>query len=106
MAVRPLSPETHESTYRQAMELLGLSSLSTEERLRALEGMTGDELMKLPPFLSFVPMVDGDVCPVQPSFESLAGGLPPVLHRGWCGHLLIGDCAFDVSLFGVRPVVQ
>lgn len=91
-----------DDNYRKASEVLGLDSLGPQERIQKLVSMDGQQLRLtlfdhgVAPLIS-IPLVDGDLCPVQVDFKSVMDGSLTLPGRQWCESVLIGDCAFDVS---------
>lgn len=97
--MKPLPASVHESKYQAAIRLLGLDNLESRERIRALESMEASHIIaKLGMAVPAAPMIDGDMCLVEPTFASLIGGIPKTLSRGWCSDIMLGYCQFDVSL--------
>lgn len=95
----PLSLEQHEENYSRAMAALGLTSASTEERIRVLIETPGQEIIsRLPPSVIAVPAVDGELIPDFPTFSELADSTMDVLAgKKWCEALMVGDAQMDVS---------
>jgi carboxylesterase type B len=88
--------------YQRASKVLGLDSLAPQERVHELVSMDGQQLRStlfqhgVAPLIS-IPLVDGDLCPVGVDFKSVMDGSLSLPGRQWCGSVLLGDCAFDVS---------
>jgi carboxylesterase type B len=88
--------------YQRASKVLGLDSLAPQGRVHELVSMDGQQLRStlfqhgVAPLIS-IPLVDGDLCPVGVDFKSVMDGSLSLPGRQWCGSVLLGDCAFDVS---------
>ena len=102
LLVPPCGPDAYERVYQQVLGVLGLGSLSAEERIEKLLGMPADEVIaKIPPFVRFVPMVDGDTVPVKPSYAAIGDPNDESMPgKRWADGLMIGDSQFDAS----RPI--
>ncbi|UPK93447.1 hypothetical protein LCI18_004382 [Fusarium solani-melongenae] len=98
LAVRPTSLTAQEGIYWQTAKHLGLDRLSAADRLDALDKIPGLDLVaKMPPFIPFALVIDGDFCHDRPTFASLAEGLSSRSGQTWCKDICIGDCGFDVG---------
>lgn len=95
----PLSYESHEQNYTQAMEALGLSNASVEERIKALLEMPGREVIsKVPPSVQSAPAIDGDMALSSATHAQTADKDSTVPKgKSWCRDLMIGDAEMDVS---------
>lgn len=88
--------------YQKATKVLGLDSLAPKERVQNLVSMNGQQLRStlfengVAPLVS-IPLVDGDLCPVEIDFKTVLDGSLSLPGRQWCESVLLGDCAFDVS---------
>jgi carboxylesterase type B len=91
-----------DGNYQRASNALGLDSLTPDERVQKLVSMDGQQLRttlvqhRVAPLVS-IPLVDGDMCPVEVDFKTVIDGSLSLLGRQWCESVLLGDCAFDVS---------
>ena len=97
---RPQPYEVHEGNYQQVVAALGLSDVTTEERLKALlETPAQDLVAKIPPSALTAPAIDEDIVLSDVSFEEV-GKQDLNLPRGkaWCQDFMIGDAQLDVSL--------
>lgn len=97
------SPQARaETSYQKAVKALDLESLSPEERIQKLVSMDG-QLLRTTLLQRgvgsqvSVPLVDGEICPVEVDFESVMNGSLSLPGRQWCESVMMGDCAFDVS---------
>ena len=97
MAVRPASEAAHEAIYAQTAKVLGIDGLSPDDRISALERIPGPELMAVPPFIPFAPVIDGEICHQLPTYATIAQRPPTKLNQGWCKDICVGYCGFDVS---------
>jgi hypothetical protein len=93
-------PAFQERTYQQVLSILGLDKLSADERIKNLLTLPTDEVIaRLPPSVAFLPMIDGDVVPVKPSFASVSDkedrSMPG---KQWADGVMIGHGEFDVSV--------
>lgn len=88
----------HEENYEKAMAALGLSDAPPEERVKALLGMPGEELVaKLPPGIAFAPALDGDLILPGTTYTEIAKpGSSFLPGKEWCQDLLIGNNEIDV----------
>jgi hypothetical protein len=88
--------------YDLTIRALGLKDLSPEERIKSLLAIPHERILEsLPPAISFLPLIDGDLFPAAMTFEELSSpkqeNLSLLPGFSWCKSLLIGDCQFDVS---------
>ncbi|OAP54791.1 esterase/lipase [Fonsecaea erecta] len=95
-------PEVQEHTYQQLLSILGLDKLDAEERIQKLLTLPMDEVIaKLPPSVTFLPTVDGDIIPVQPTFAEVADRTDQSMPgKQWLEALMIGHSEFDASVLG------
>ncbi|KAK5192072.1 hypothetical protein LTR47_003529 [Exophiala xenobiotica] len=103
LLVPACGPDAYERVYQQVLGALGLDSLSSaDERIERLLSMPADEVIaKIPPFVQFIPMVDGDMVPVKPSYAAIADPNDESMPgKRWADGLMIGDSQFDASVFG------
>lgn len=111
LLVQALPYDAHEDNYKRAMEALGMTASSAEERVEALLDMPGQELIaKLPPSVLTAPAIDGDLVRPGVTYAEL-GKLDSDILPGnsWCRELLIGDAEIDVSsltCFGVSRLIH
>lgn len=96
LAVRPLPSEVHEELYASAVQTLGLDQVPRHERIARMQNLS-DEQLGIISGLPSRPIVDGDICRIEPSYQAIEGGMPLELHRGWCKDIFIGNCLFDVG---------
>ncbi|KAJ5760370.1 carboxylesterase [Penicillium odoratum] len=91
----------HEENYANAIAALGLSDVSSEERLKALLEMPGEDLVaRLPPSISFAPALDGDLILPGATYTEIGKPSSNLLPgKEWCQDLLIGDNEIDASIF-------
>jgi carboxylesterase type B len=94
--------------YQKASKVLDLDSLTPQERVQKLVSMDGQQLRAtllehgLAPMVA-LPLVDGDICPVDVDFKTVMDGSLNLPGRQWCESVLLGDCEFDVGdMFHVR----
>lgn len=98
LLVGPFSPEIYEGIYQRVLSVLGLDTLEPEERIRKLLTLPLDEVIaKLPPDVPFMPVIDGDIIPLRPSYGAVGSredlSLPG---KEWLDGFMIGDSQFDV----------
>jgi carboxylesterase type B len=99
----PSPIEIANGNYQKASTVLGLDSLTPQERVQKLVSMDGQQLRStlaqhgVAPLVS-IPLVDGDLCPVKIDFKTVMDGSLSLSGRQWCESVLLGDCAFDVSV--------
>ncbi|RDW76746.1 putative carboxylesterase [Aspergillus mulundensis] len=96
----PLAYEAHEQNYQNAISVLGLSDASPKERVKALLGTPGADIVsRLPPSILSSPAIDGDIVPSAPS-HAQAGSITSDVPRGknWCQDLMVGDAQMDASI--------
>lgn len=96
----PAPESVAEANYQKAIKLLELEALSPKERVRSLLEMDGQNLRAtlLQGGVTPLPVIDGEMCPVGVDFKSVMDGSINLSAKHWCDSLLIGDCAFDVSV--------
>lgn len=106
LLIQALPYEMHEENYRKGMAALGLEDASTEDRVKALLEMPGQELVtKLPPSVRYVPALDSDIV-VTGVTHSEVGNLESkvIPRKAWCQELLIGDAEVDVCCHLISAV--
>ena len=93
-------PADQERTYQQVLSILGLEDLGADERIEKLLTLPMDEVIaKLPPTVAFLPMVDGDVIPMRPTFADVASkDGKSMAGKQWAEAVMIGHSEFDVSM--------
>lgn len=98
LLVGPFSPEIYEGIYQRVLSVLGLDGLEPEERIKQLLSLPLDDVIaKLPPDIPFLPVIDGDIIPVRPSYGAVAGQEDhSIPGKAWLDGFLIGDSQFDV----------
>ncbi|RJE26204.1 Carboxylesterase [Aspergillus sclerotialis] len=96
----PQPYEMHEQNYQKAMEALGLSNATADERLRVLLETPGQELIsKIPPSVISAPAIDGDVVlSVATHAETSDKNSNVPKGKAWCKELMIGDAQMDASI--------
>ncbi|KAK2777060.1 hypothetical protein FQN52_003243 [Onygenales sp. PD_12] len=100
----PLAPPVIEFAYSSVTKALGLDGLSPEERVKAIVNLPADELLAKTPRVPLLPALDGDVIPVETSFDKvskLAESTAEFPGIEWCEDLLVGACQFDGSVMSV-----
>ncbi|OQV00230.1 hypothetical protein CLAIMM_05756 [Cladophialophora immunda] len=102
LLVPVFAPEDQERTYQQVLSILGLEKLDAEQRIQKLLTLPMDEVIaKLPPSVAFLPTIDGDVIPVQPSFAGVADPSDRSMPgKQWAEAFMIGHSVFDASVLG------
>ncbi|EXJ69304.1 uncharacterized protein A1O5_07340 [Cladophialophora psammophila CBS 110553] len=102
LLVPPFALEDQERTYQQVLSILGLEKLDAEQRIQQLLTLPMDEIIaKLPPYVAFLPTVDGDIVPVRPTFASIANKSDQSMAgKQWAEALMIGHSQFDASVLG------
>ena len=100
LLLQALPFEAHEENYKKVMAALGLIDATTEERIKALLEMPGDELVaKLPPPILSAPALDGDIILPGATYTEIGKLDSTVLPgKSWCQDLLIGDAEMDVRV--------
>lgn len=103
LLVQALPYEMHEENYKTAMAALGLADAPSEERVKTLLEMAGDELIaKLPPTVLVAPALDSDLVLPGVTYTELgklnSKALPG---NSWCQDLLIGDAEIDVRAYAL-----
>ncbi|TVY48173.1 Para-nitrobenzyl esterase [Lachnellula occidentalis] len=100
LMMRPLPSFVADDIYQTVTAILGLQKLSAAERVAALSSMPATELlMKLPPGLPFLPVLDERTIKKETSFAELASDTKTQLPENI--NMLIGSCDMDASIFGV-----
>jgi hypothetical protein len=101
LLMKPLSPLVSEATYKAVVEALALEGLSPAERIDALKNLPAQEILtNLPPNLSFLPSLGGELDLPVDNYEAIyKGESKNKIHTGksWCAQIMIGDCQMDVS---------
>ncbi|OAL25855.1 hypothetical protein AYO20_10317 [Fonsecaea nubica] len=102
LLVPVFTPADQERTYQQVLSILGLENLDVDQRIQKLLNLPMDEVIaKLPPSVAFLPTVDGDVVPVQPTFAGVADQSDQSMPgKQWVDALMIGNSEFDASVLG------
>ncbi|KIX96457.1 uncharacterized protein Z520_07723 [Fonsecaea multimorphosa CBS 102226] len=102
LLVPAFAPEQQEHTYQQVLSILGLEKLDAEQRIQKLLTLPMDEVIaKLPPSVAFLPTVDGEIIPVQPTFAGVADKSDQSMPgKQWAEALMIGHSEFDASVLG------
>lgn len=97
---KAITYEEHEKKYNDAMAALGLSTLSSAERIKAILEMPASELIsKLPPSISPTPAVDSDIVIPGMTYAEIGNSESTLLPgKSWCSDLLIGDAEVDVRV--------
>jgi hypothetical protein len=100
LLVGPFSYDIYEGVYQQVLSALGLDKLEPEERIKQLLSLPIDDVIaKLPPYIAFLPVIDGDIVPTRPTYEAIAQQEDQSLPgKKWLDGFMIGDSQFDVSL--------
>ena len=99
--VRPALPAAvHESTYNATIAALGLTDLSTADRINALLTIPMARIFAtLPPNIQPNAVIDDELIHTPISFDAVLNGGPDVVPaKGWLKALAIGDCTFDTSV--------
>ncbi|KAJ6133836.1 hypothetical protein N7523_000158 [Penicillium sp. IBT 18751x] len=101
--VQALPFDVHEENYANAIAALGLTDLTTGDRLKALLNMPSHELLaKLPPSTLVAPAIDSEVVLPDVTYTALGKKDSNVLPgNSWCQDLLIGDAEADASILQV-----
>jgi hypothetical protein len=94
--LKPLSPSVAERSYNAIVQKLGLTHVSTQERINSLIAMSPEELVeKTPMDMPLLPYIDGDILSEAATFTQLSTDTLQSLNNSWCEELLIGSCAHD-----------
>ena len=102
LQMRPISLCAAESSYDAAMLALGLHAVQREKRVRQLVSMDMQALRSGLAGVPLAPTVDDDLPLDVHTFADVQCGNARVAGRHWCESVLIGDCKFDGSIFGLR----
>jgi len=95
LMMRPLPSFVANDIYQTVTAILGLQDLSAAERVAALSSMPATELlMKLPPGLPFLPVLDERTIKKDTGFAELALDTKTELPENI--NMLIGSCDMDV----------
>ncbi|KAI1612776.1 esterase/lipase [Exophiala viscosa] len=102
LLVPPFPLEAYEGVYQQVLGVFGLETLSPEDRIQKLLSIPMEDIIsKIPPTIPFLPVVDGDIIPVRPSFAAIADPKDEIMAgKHWLEALAIGDSEFDGSVMG------
>lgn len=103
LALRPEPTTLHEKFYEQVCEIHGLTNLSGDQRLEALDKINSHELLaKIPPSVPSLPAIDNEFIHGVTTYETVKDWQnrsdPALPGLRWCRELLIGDCQFDVRM--------
>ncbi|EXJ69314.1 uncharacterized protein A1O5_07350 [Cladophialophora psammophila CBS 110553] len=101
---RPVPLFVHEMVYKVFCEAQGLTALSGQDRIKAIEKIPSEELIfKVPPSVPALPALDADFLCASPTFQSAEawskGGDPAIPGLKWCKELLVGDMKDDGTIF-------
>ncbi|GKZ80228.1 hypothetical protein AnigIFM56816_004445 [Aspergillus niger] len=101
--VQALPYDAHEVNYRQAISALGLENATSDERIKALLEIPGQDLLaKLPPSVLTAPAVDGDTVPSNVTYAQVADRTSNIPKgKQWCRDLLIGDAQYDINILAI-----
>ncbi|KAK5088282.1 hypothetical protein LTR05_002499 [Lithohypha guttulata] len=104
LALRPEPTTLHEKFYEQVCEIHGLTNLSGDQRLEALDKINSHELLaKIPPSVPSLPAIDNEFIHDVTTYETVKDWQnrsdPALPGLRWCRELLIGDCQFDGSIY-------
>ena len=98
----PVDTVTAEKSYLCAIESLGLEQAPIDERVKKLLRTDGHELRTTLQAIGLAP-TSCDSFPLQAhSFADIKDGTANLGARKWCDSIMIGDCQFDGSIFGLR----
>lgn len=75
-----------------AMRAIGIDEHNAVQSL--LQVPADDLWQKVPPTLQMIPVVDDDILPDAPTFQTLASKLA---QSPWCEAIMLGQSEFDVS---------
>ncbi|GKZ32646.1 hypothetical protein AbraIFM66950_002171 [Aspergillus brasiliensis] len=101
--VQALPYDVHEGNYQHAMSALGLQNATSDERIKALLELPGQDLLaKLPPSVLSAPAVDGDMVPSAATYAQVADRASDIPRgKQWCHDLLIGDAQCDINILAI-----
>jgi len=89
----------HNSLYEKNMKMLGLDTLSREDRKIALYSMSTEELCsKLPMIQHWSPAVDGRFITKEVDLGILSDTNDPTGKPSWCKEIAVGDTLHDVVI--------
>lgn len=106
LLMKPVPLEASESSYQTAIKLLDLESASPSERMKALTTTPGNEILqKLGQAVQPAATIDNELIFGEPTHSAMTSSPEnssyPLPGTSWCESLLIGDCAFDGSIFSL-----
>ena len=98
----PVGNAAAEKSYQGAMASLGLGTATVDEKVERLLQTDAHELRTTLQGTRLAPTSDESL-PLQPhTFADMSSGSAELGARRWCESLIIGDCQFDGSIFGLR----
>lgn len=97
--LRPVSLKQADAIYDSVIKHFGFTGLSPSKRLEALIKLPAQDLLEsLPTSIRLSPVIDSDIIPSEPTFESIADGSFSMPGETWCENILVGYTKLDVSL--------
>ncbi|KAE9582264.1 hypothetical protein CGMCC3_g1417 [Colletotrichum fructicola] len=109
LMMRPRSTRQAEVLYGEIIDTLGLTSMSPNERLKALLSMPSDKLVPMTPdVVRLGPVIDNSVILQKPTFSNLGNNELILPGKTWCQKIYLVQSEFDGSIFdqvnlGLRP---
>lgn len=102
LQLRPLPAEASEKSYESLLQSLGLKALTNEDTMKQLLAMDAKELRQKLQSIPLGPVVDASIPLEAHTYNDMYDGRVNLGARDWCDSLIIGDCQFDGSIFGLR----
>ena len=97
LLLKPLPSQVAESIYASAVDRLGLSAMTVEERIKALKETTAEDLLAATANLPLLPVIDRELITVPATFSQWSFKEKLLSGTDWCESIMIGDCEMDVS---------
>ncbi|PVH70749.1 putative carboxylesterase [Cadophora sp. DSE1049] len=99
---KPLPPPASEGSYQEYVKAFKLEDLSAEERINVLLNLPAEDLHNFTSKIPLIPVIDNDVVGPSPTYAQLMSKDESCLPgKKWTDGLMIGDCQFDASIFGI-----
>ncbi|KAK0992733.1 hypothetical protein LTS01_007698 [Friedmanniomyces endolithicus] len=106
LLIPPLPLEVAEQSYTNAVKALGLEEKSAEERMELLRSVDAAEMRQKLMMVPMLPVADGELPVAGHTFADFyagtSGGEVDIAGAKWCESMMIGDCAFDGNIQGLR----
>ncbi|KAK0347408.1 hypothetical protein LTR02_002922 [Friedmanniomyces endolithicus] len=106
LLIPPLPLEVAEQSFASAVKALGLEEKSVGERMERLRSIDAADLRGKLMMIPMLPVVDDELPVAGHSFADFhagtSGGTVDIAGAKWCESMMIGDCAFDGNIQGLR----